>query len=374
VNKREEVSTKIERLVAMLKANKLGGVLLSSQHNFSWLTAGGSNGIDLSRDAGAGALLVRDDGKSFVLANRIEMQRLLKEHLEGTEFEPLEFAWEDEKASGAFLPNRATELLTNGATMGSDLFVGPTATLIESEVARCRYQLTAAEIERFRSLGSDAAGAIERLVRELRPGETEREIARQVTDTLAAHKIRAIVVLVAADDRIAKYRHPVPTDLPWEKVLMVVVCGQRQGLIASLTRIICLGDVPDKLQSRTEATARVNAQLLAATRPGASGAELFRVAADAYAMEGFANEEHLHHQGGATGYRTREWFAHPASGEIVQVNQAFAWNPSITGTKVEETILCGADGIEVITQSPGWPQIPTVINGREYPSPGILQL
>lgn len=38
-----------------LAAEQLGGVLVGAQHNFSWLTAGGSNGIDLRREVGAGA-------------------------------------------------------------------------------------------------------------------------------------------------------------------------------------------------------------------------------------------------------------------------------------------------------------------------------
>jgi len=71
---------------------------------------------------------------------------------------------------------------------------------------------------------------------------------------------------------------------------------------------------------------------------------------------GFAGEEHLHHQGGASGYRTREWVAHPASSEQVQLNQAFAWNPSITGTKTEETSIALADRVEIITTTPDWPR------------------
>ena len=54
----------------MLAAENLGGVLVGAQHNFAWLTAGGSNGIDTSREQGAGALLVRADGKRFVIASR----------------------------------------------------------------------------------------------------------------------------------------------------------------------------------------------------------------------------------------------------------------------------------------------------------------
>ena len=92
-----------------------------------------------------------------------------------------------------------------------------------------------------------------------------------------------IVTLVAADERIQKYRHPVPTNLPWRKLLMIVVCAQRGGLIASLTRIVCSGALPDDLRRRTQAAARVNARLLDATRAQASGADLYRLAAMTYA-------------------------------------------------------------------------------------------
>ena len=155
---------------------------------------------------------------------------------------------------------------------------------------------------------------------------------------------------------------------------MIVVCAQRGGLIASLTRIVCNGAVPDELRRRTHAAAEVNAKLYAATRPGTSGADLFRVAAEAYTSAGFEHEEELHHQGGATGYRTREWVAHPANTARVHEHQAFAWNPTITGTKMEETCIAFAEGVEVVTATPGWPQIATQLAGREYLSPDILSL
>lgn len=358
----------------MLAAENLGGVLLGAQHNFSWLTAGGVNGIDTSREPGAGALLVRSDGRRYVLASRIEMARLLAEELAGQDFEPVEFSWEEEKATPTFLAERARSLLTTGSALGSDLPLGAEAKSIEGALARCRYQLTTSEIERLRALGRDAGRAIGEMVRSLEPGETEAQVARRAADALAAHGIRAVVNLVAADERIKLYRHPLPTERRWEKVLMVVVCARRGGLIASLTRIVSAGELTEELRRRTRAAARVNARLLAATRPGATGAELYRVAASAYAEEGFEGEEHLHHQGGATGYRTRDWVAHPVSQETVQVNQAFAWNPSITGTKVEETCIAGAESIEVVTRTPDWPQISAPLDGREYLSPDVLPL
>jgi len=81
----------------------------------------------------------------------------------------------------------------------------------------------------------------------------------------------------------------------------------------------------------------------------AHAGEIFSVIQMAYADNGHANEWQLHHQGGSTGYAGREVFATPESTVRVREGQAFAWNPSITGVKSEDTVLCTAGGIEVLT-------------------------
>jgi antitoxin VapB len=191
---------------------------------------------------------------------------------------------------------------------------------------------------------------------------------------ISACNARALVTLIAADDRMNRYRHPVPTELRWERTLMIVICARRSGLIASLTRIISAGEVPEDLKRRTISAARVSAELRHATRPGTTGAELYELAARCYRDEGWSGEEQQHHQGGACGYRTRDWVAHPGSADLVNEYQAFAWNPSITGTKVEGTCIAFPDRVETITSTPTWPQISTLVNGHEYFSPDIFSL
>jgi antitoxin VapB len=369
-----EIVEKTERLVRLIEAEKLAGVLINAQHNFAWLTCGGANGIDISRDPGAGWLLVRRDGKRFVLANRIEMARLIDEELAGGDFEAVEFPWEDERAAPDFVVKRARALLEGNQAVGCDLPVTGADRIVEAQLSRVRSHLTQPEIERYRELGRDAGEVIGRLARRLEPGMSEREIARLAVHALAGKGMRAVVALVAADERLARYRHPVPTERRWERVAMIVVCARRGGLIASLTRIVCSGAVPDELLRRTNACARVNARLWEATRAGVSGSELYSVAAHAYEDEGFSGEERLHHQGGATGYRTREWVAHPYCDEKVQIPQAFAWNPSITGTKVEETCLAFDDWVESISASPDWPKIQVKGGERDYEFPDVLAL
>ena len=155
-----ETGEKVDRIVQMLAAENLGGVLLNSQHNFSWLTAGGTNGIDLSREPGAGSLLVRSDGKCFVLANQIEMPRLLAEELSVRDFEPVEFAWTDEQSSPTYLADKALDLLGKNALLGCDVALNNKARMVEAAIAGCRYQLTKPELERFQRLGLDAGQAI----------------------------------------------------------------------------------------------------------------------------------------------------------------------------------------------------------------------
>lgn len=368
-----ELEEKTGRLVAVLERENLGGVLLNAQHNFAWLTGGSSNGIDLSRENGAAYLFVGADGKRFVLANNIEMPRLLAEEISADHFEPVEFTWQDEKAAGNFVIEKAKALATNGDIV-TDITIDAGTKAVEGKIAQCRYSLTADETERFRLHGRDAGVAVRNVIDKLTSGETEIEIAEKLRHEFALAGMASVVTLVAADERIARYRHPVRTAKRWEKMVMLVTCAKRRGLITSLSRIVCIGDVPAELKQKTEAAAYVNACLMDASRPGATGAELYKVAADAYAARDFANEINRHHQGGAAGYKTREWVAHPNNTEVVQPNQAFAWNPSITGTKVEETCIASENGVEILTASPDFPQITTIVNGREYSSPGILSL
>ncbi|HMS39510.1 MAG TPA: M24 family metallopeptidase [Pyrinomonadaceae bacterium] len=364
-----EIETKTERLTKMLTDEKFGGVLLNAQHNFAWLS-GKSNAINLSIENGACFLFVRRDGKKFILANNIEMTRVLTEEISAADFEPIEFAWQTEKASGDFIFETAKTLSNETGEIVSDLSITPKIRAIEGKIAPLRFSLVMAEIERYRSLGKDAGTAIGKVFERIETGETEIEIARKVKDTLAAFDIQSVVTLVGADERIEKFRHPIPTVNVWKKVLLIAVCARRGGLIANLSRIACVGEIPSSLKCKTESVAKVFARMISATTIGKSGAEIYKTTAEAYTEEGFESEIDKHHQGGATGYKTRDWVAHPACADTVFPNQAFAWNPTITGTKAEETII----GTEILTTSPDFPMISVEIEGIEYRSPDILKL
>lgn len=362
---------KIERVARLAADAALHGVVLAAHHNIAWLTGGRANRIDASRETGTARLLVTADGRRFVLANTIEMPRLLGEALAGLDYEPVEYPWpEDQDPSRAIAAARA--LLGGGAAIGADWPL-PGTTPVEAGLSRARSLLTDGDVARYRTLGREVGLLLGRICRELAPGDEERDIARTIMDGAVALRARPIVTLVGSDERLRLYRHPVPTAAAWKHVVMVALGAERDGLVVSLSRIVAAGG-PSDLTARTRAAASVFGRLLDATRPGTSAASLYRVAAGAYADAGFPGEERKHHQGGAIGYRAREWVAHPASAESVQARQAFAWNPSIAGTKVEDTALVIDDRLEMITTTPDWPAISLGTDQRRIVASDVWRL
>jgi Xaa-Pro aminopeptidase len=366
-----ELDEKRDRLARLCREGGFAGVILATQANFAWLTGGRSNRIDGSRELGAGSLLVAADGGVHILANAIEMPRLAGEELADFAFTPIEYPWTDDHAAADTLVRLSNQVLGAGARVAADW---PLAGATVVDVARARAPLTAHEVERYRQLGREVAQAFERTCRALRPGLSEQEIARRASDAAASIGARAIVALVAADERLPRFRHPVPTALAWRRTVLIAQVAQRHGLSVSISRIVNAGPPDADLTHRTHATCGVFGALLDATRGDATGAELFGVAAVAYTRAGFHGEERRHHQGGATGYRSRDWVAHPSSQERVRAPQAFAWNPSITGTKVEDTALVTEDGIELITSTGDWPFVPITVRGRTLSAADVLRI
>jgi antitoxin VapB len=230
------------------------------------------------------------------------------------------------------------------------------------------------EGERFRALSHLCAEAMNAAIHAVRPGQTEYQLAGLLAHEAQSRGAQSIVDLIATDARIFSFRHPLPTDKKLERYAMLVLCGRKWGLVCSLTRLVHFGRLPDDVRRKAEATAKVDANFIAATRPGQTLGQVLERAKAAYAEVGFADEWQLHHQGGLAGYEPREIFATPGLTDAVAVGQAYAWNPSVTGTKSEDTILVGQDSNEVLTTIQGWPTLPVVVDGQMFERPAILEV
>lgn len=339
---------KVDRLDAFLDEHELASVWFARPAGFAWLT-GGDNLVDRSADVGiaaAGYHGAEDPGLTVVTSN-VEAPRIREEELPGAV--PVEaYPWH-ESSLGEAVARIAPE------PAAADVDV-PGFERVDA--ASLRRPLAPADVDRYRTLGSETAAAVEEVGRGVDPEDTERAVAGALRGALAERGIDAPVVLVGGAERAGRYRHYTPQDVPLEDYALVSVTATRGGLYASCTRTVAF-DPPDGLGERHLEAARVETTALAATveeaRRGGTAGDVFARIQDAYADLGHPDEWRRHHQGGATGYVGREWIARPGSDAHLERPMAYAWNPTIDGAKSEDTVLVTDDGFERLTATGEWP-------------------
>ena len=360
-----ELETKLKKIDCLLKEQGLDALLLQKVSSFAWATCGASSYVNTAATDGAASILITPKDR-YILTNNIEATRIDQEEKLAAQ------GWQI-RAGQWYAAHDAVTELAGKLKLGADsLFPGSKD--LSVELARLRANLTPEEGERFRQLGGLCADSMDQAIRAVKPGMTENQIAALLAHEAQSRGAQPIVNLIATDERIYKFRHPLPTDKKMERYAMLVLCGRRWGLVCSLTRLVYFGRLPAELKSKSRAVAKVDATIIAETRPGRTLGEIFNRAQTAYAEAGYPDEWKLHHQGGPAGYEPREYIATPGGKEVVNLGQAYAWNPSITGTKSEDTVLVGEQGNEVVTRISGWPILTVKIGEKAIERPTILEI
>jgi Xaa-Pro dipeptidase len=74
------------------------------------------------------------------------------------------------------------------------------------------------------------------------------------------------------------------------------------------------------------------------------------------------------------GYGARDIRVTLGTKDIIEENQAFCWNPSISGTKTEDGFIATKKGPIMITKPVIYPRIEYKRNGIHIVKPGLLVL
>jgi Xaa-Pro dipeptidase len=319
----------------------LGALLLSSPANFAWYTGGADNRVDHGDLVGVASVLVTTDD-TYILTNNIEAPRMREEQT--PEMEVVEYPWHEESAA-------LLRELTSGAGVGTD-FPSTSGSDLSAEISPLRYVLDGDAIEHYRHLGADTAQAMSEAAGSVSPETDELEAAAELAAACLGRGMFAPVLLAASDERLVRYRHPVPHGGPLGKQAMLVVCAERGGLFVSLTRMVYFQEPDPQTARRQEACEEILRRMREeATREGRTLAQAFEDCRRFYAETGFPEGWRDHHQGGMTGYASREVIATPGTQQEIREGQAFAWNPSLVGAKAEGTFVLGQLGLEILTRS-----------------------
>jgi len=341
---REEQHEKHLRIAALLERLELEAVVLRKGANIAWMIGGRAHIPTTIELACLDLVIYRD--RIVVVTNKIEADRLRDEELSGAE-ELVVVNWFEGR--DAHLPK--------GARVGID---GPDSerSNVQSEIEVLRRNLNDHEVARLRAMGKDATEALEDALLDISSEETEVEVAGEIAEELWERNLEPLVLLVAGQERINKYRHPLPTTTPIGKIAMGVICGRRKGLIVSVTRLVHFGKISESMNQDYLKLLEVERAFLDGTKPGTTFAEAFKLGQVEYLKQGFDRDEWTkHHQGGPTGYLPRDFTAHEKTDQVINPRNAIAWNPSARGLKVEDTILTTDSGFEFISGGTDWPTI-----------------
>jgi Xaa-Pro dipeptidase len=365
-SRKAEISVKVTALREVMTQNDLDGIYISKQEHFAWITAGGDNIVTRFVENGVCAIFITSE-KQYFICNNIETQRFIdEEYLDQLGFEPLSMWWYE---------NRTLEFINdlvgeNGA-FGSDIPLDR-ASDVNAILSELEKVLSENEIGRYLHLGKVFSKTIESFMETIEPGDTETEIAGRLGAKMWENGIEPVLYLIAADDRIYKYRHPIATDRKVEKYLMISCNARYKGLVTKITRMLHFGKIPAELQEQYRQTVAVENAMAAATKPGVDDIVPFNIAKKMYAEFGYPDMWQLHHQGGPQSYTNGFYLITENTHNVIKLHQCYGYNPTITGTKTEDGFIVTEDGPLFITYPVSFPKIISEIDGFEYIRPGIL--
>ena len=151
---------------------------------------------------------------------------------------------------------------------------------------------------------------------------------------------------------------------------LVGICGRRNGLIVSLSRNVLINRDEEMIQKHMKC-AKVSAAFLSNLKIGNTAQNVFEKGLLAYQEQGYPLEYKEHHQGGLTGFAPRELRVNIGCTHLVRKDEAYAFNPTIQGSKCEDTVLVTENGIEIMTYTGNYAYVTCDIDGERLMMPTV---
>jgi Xaa-Pro aminopeptidase len=362
-DRRADVDAKQARVAALLQEVGCEGLLVLDPDNFSWLTSGATPRGSL--DPAEHPAVYFSPEQRWVICSNADTQRLFDEELEGLGFQLKEWPWHWGR-------DQLLDDLCQGRRPACDVPLGD-RTPVGDRLRHLRRAMTVYEQACYRALGRIVSHALEATCRTLAVGETEREVAGQLSHRLMHRGVLPLHVGVAADGRSKLYRQFGFTSLPVRKYAALTVTARKYGLVATASRSVCLGAPEPDLRKEQDAVCKIGATYLASTWPDAVPREVLGAGRRVYQLSGFEHDWALCPQGHITGRAVVELPLTPTTEELFQAGWAVSWRISAGAALGSDTFLVTDKGPEVVTPPESWPLKRIRIQGAEFLRPDVLQ-
>ena len=195
----------------------------------------------------------------------------------------------------------------------------------------------------------------------LRPGQTERQVAREIEHQMLAHGAAGLAFdSIVASGPNAALPHAIPTDRPLARGESIVIDmgASYAGYCSDMTRTVCLGRAPADLRTMYADVLRAHDTCKAGLRPGVNGQQADALARDSLQADG-RGEQFLHGLGHGLGLEIHEdprlgrlGEQHILAPNMVVTVEPGAYISGWGGVRIEDTVLITPTGTRTLSQSP----------------------
>ncbi len=361
-DRRADIDAKQAQIALLLRDVQCEGLVVLDPENFAWLSAGGA-ARSIVDPADLPALYFSPDGR-WALCSNVDSQRLFDEELDGLGFQLKEWPWHWGRAQllADLLQSRkaASDLPLNGCKVIAD------------KLRSLRRRTTPYEQACYRALGHLVSHALEATCRNLNPGDTEREVAGQLSHRLIHRGANPVVLGIAADGRSQRYRQCGFTAAPVRSLCVVSVLARKYGLCAAASRSVCFGAPEAAFRRDHDTCCKITANYVASSWPDAMPRQILAAARRLYQYNGAEHEWLLSPQGHITGHSPVELPLTPQTEELLGNNWVVNWRASVGAALSCDTFLLTREGPRAVTAPENWPLKRIRIQGDEFVRPDVL--
>jgi hypothetical protein len=361
-DRRSDVDAKHQKVAILLKEVGCDGLLVLGRENFAWLTSG-SPPRGVLDPAARPALFFSQEGR-WLLCSNAETQRLFDEEIDGLGFQLKEWPWH--WGRGQLLAD-----LCQGRNSAADEPYEQCRPL-GAQLARLRRPLSPYEVACYRALGQLLSHSLDATGRTLARGETEREVAGQVSHRLVRHGAQPLQIGVAADGRSRAYRQPAYTATPINAYCVLSATARKYGLCARASRTIVFGQPDAQLRKDHDAACKVSATYVASSWPDSVPRAILTSGQRIYQLVGNEHDFYLCPQGHVIGRLPVELAFTPHVEDLLESHWGVCWSASVGAAVSCDTFLVTEEGPRHITAAENWPLKRIKIQGAEFVRPDLL--
>jgi Xaa-Pro aminopeptidase len=362
-DRRDDIDAKQQRVAELLNQVGCDGLLVLDAANLAWLSSGAVARSVL--DATEQPALYFTPTQRWLLSSNVESQRMFDEELDGLGFLLKEWPWHWGREQ------LLADLVVNRKAACDEPFRD--TKLVSDALRPWRRLLTAYEQACIKLTGQVVSHALEATCRTAAPGDTERELAGQISHRLYRRGATPAMISVAADGRSRAYRRHGFTSAPVQKHAVLTCTARKYGLYVTASRSFSFGPPEEQFRKEHLTACKVAATFIASTWPDAGPKEMFNAARRVYLLTGFEHEWQLAPQGWLTGRGPVEQNLLPDTGELLRTGNVATWGPTVGAASCCDTFLIADAGPQRLTPTEQWPLIGLRISGGEVVVPNVLQ-